>query len=151
MVIRSYMTILTAEKGSQSPVVLKTLRKFPSLIHSVYTILPFNCHRNIQRLTTVHNSPMPVIDAAHRSLLTAMAIHSSQVDQGSNNSDILDWSALVAGSRVAAGLPGLDCSRSVSELSLVHFSGHLNNINAADQSCERRLNWIVSILMKCCN
>lgn len=67
---------------------------------------------HIRRLTTAHNSPMPIIDIAHRSMLTANAIHTNQVAQGTAKYEILDWSALVAGPRVAAGLPGLDSSAS---------------------------------------
>lgn len=58
---------------------------------------------------------MPIIDLAHSSLLTANAIHSKQVHQGSARHEILDWSALVAGSRVAAGLPGFDGNASVRD------------------------------------
>jgi hypothetical protein len=57
---------------------------------------------------------MPIVDLAHRSLLTANAIHMKQAVQGTAKFEVLDWSALVAGSRVAAGLPGLDSSSSVS-------------------------------------
>jgi len=63
---------------------------------------------HIRRLTLEHNSPMPVIDAALGHLLTARAIHSSQVAQGTARFDTLDWSALVAGTRVAAGLNAFD-------------------------------------------
>jgi len=55
---------------------------------------------------------MPVVDMAHRSMLTANAIHQKQVAQGEAEYEILDWSALAAGSRVAAGLPGLDSGKS---------------------------------------
>ena len=63
---------------------------------------------HIRRLTVEHNSPMPVIDAALSHLLTARAMHVSQVDQGTARFETLDWSALVAGTRVAAGLNGFD-------------------------------------------
>lgn len=71
---------------------------------------------HIRRLTSMHNSPMPVVDIAHRSMLTAQAIHSKQTAAGSAKHEILDWSALVAGSRVAAGLPGLDSSSSQTKV-----------------------------------
>lgn len=63
---------------------------------------------HIRRLTVEHNSPMPVIDAAMGHLLTARAMHASQVAQGTARFETLDWSALVAGTRVAAGLNGFD-------------------------------------------
>lgn len=65
-------------------------------------------YSHIRRLTTEHNSPMPVIDAALGHLLTARAMHASQVAQGTARFETLDWSALVAGTRVAAGLNGFD-------------------------------------------
>lgn len=54
---------------------------------------------------------MPVIDTAHQHLLTARALHRSQVVQGKEKFETLDWSALVAGARVAAGLDGFDSDR----------------------------------------
>jgi len=59
---------------------------------------------HIRRLTAVHNSPMPSIDIAHQHLITARAIHTSQVQAGKETVDVLDWSGIVAGTRVAAGL-----------------------------------------------
>lgn len=69
--------------------------------------------RHIRRLTAAHNSPMPIVDIAHQHLLTARAIHAKQTAEGTAKHEVLDWSALVAGSRVAAGLPGLDSSDGV--------------------------------------
>jgi hypothetical protein len=51
---------------------------------------------------------MPVIDTARQHLLTARALHSAEVAQGKQRFDTLDVSAIVAGTRVAAGLDGLD-------------------------------------------
>jgi hypothetical protein len=59
---------------------------------------------HIRRLTTVHNSPMPSIDIAHQHLITARAIHTNKVQAGKETVDVLDWSGIVAGTRVAAGL-----------------------------------------------
>jgi len=61
---------------------------------------------HIRSLTTEHNAPMPVIDTAYQHLLTARALHAGQVTQGTQQFDTLDWSAIVAGARVAAGLDG---------------------------------------------
>ena len=47
---------------------------------------------------------MPVIDAAHNNLLTARALHTAQARTGTTSFPVLDWSALIAGSRVGAGL-----------------------------------------------
>ncbi|KIM88935.1 hypothetical protein PILCRDRAFT_245320 [Piloderma croceum F 1598] len=66
---------------------------------------------HMRRLTNDHNSPMPVIDAAYSHLLTARALHSAQVLQGQQQFNTLDWSAVVAGTRVAAGLDGLDSGK----------------------------------------
>jgi len=51
---------------------------------------------------------MPVIDTAQQHLLTARAIHSAEVAQGKQHFDTLDITAMVAGTRVAAGLDGFD-------------------------------------------
>jgi hypothetical protein len=51
---------------------------------------------------------MPVTDTAYQHLLTARALHSAQTVNGNQQFDTLDWSALVAGTRVAAGLDGFD-------------------------------------------
>jgi len=59
---------------------------------------------HIRRLTAVHNSPMPSIDIAHQHLITARAIHTGQAQAGREMVGVLDWSGIVAGSRVAAGL-----------------------------------------------
>ncbi|CCL98158.1 uncharacterized protein FIBRA_00152 [Fibroporia radiculosa] len=63
---------------------------------------------HIRRLVTDLNSPMPVTDAAHAHMLTARAIHAEQKHSGEAAFEVLDWSALVAGARVAAGLPPFD-------------------------------------------
>ncbi|KAG9222414.1 hypothetical protein CCMSSC00406_0002749 [Pleurotus cornucopiae] len=66
---------------------------------------------HIRRLTAEHNSPMPVIDVAHQHLITARAIHATQAAQGKENFKTLDWSGLVAGPRVAAGLDAFDSQK----------------------------------------
>ncbi|KAI0066500.1 hypothetical protein BV25DRAFT_1392685 [Artomyces pyxidatus] len=63
---------------------------------------------HIRRLTSEHNAPMPVIDTAHQHLLTARAIHEAQARTGSTQYPVLDWSAIVAGTRVSAGLDAFD-------------------------------------------
>ena len=47
---------------------------------------------------------MPVIDIAHQHMLTARAGHTLMTQQGTSKYETLDWSALVSGVRVAAGL-----------------------------------------------
>ncbi|KZT73299.1 NAD(P)-binding protein [Daedalea quercina L-15889] len=59
---------------------------------------------HVRRLVTEYNSPMPTVDAAHSHLLTARAIHQEQTKRGEQAFDVLDWSGMVAGTRVAAGL-----------------------------------------------
>jgi 3-hydroxyisobutyrate dehydrogenase-like beta-hydroxyacid dehydrogenase len=63
---------------------------------------------HIRRLTAEHNSPMPAIDTAHHHLLTARALHAAQARTGTTSFPVLDWSALIAGTRVAAGLDAFD-------------------------------------------
>lgn len=54
---------------------------------------------------------MPAIDIAHQHLLTARAIHAGQKVQGKERFETLDWSAIVAGCRVGAGLDGFDSAK----------------------------------------
>ncbi|KAJ6601139.1 NAD-P-binding protein [Mycena vulgaris] len=68
---------------------------------------------HIRRLTAFHNSPMPSIDIAHQHLITARAIHTSQVQAGKEGVEVLDWSGIVAGTRVAAGLDAFDSGKNV--------------------------------------
>ncbi|KAJ3750848.1 NAD-P-binding protein [Lentinula detonsa] len=59
---------------------------------------------HIRHLTAKYDAPMPMIDIAHQRLITARAIHTTQKEEGTQSLDVLDWTALIAGSRVAAGL-----------------------------------------------
>jgi len=63
---------------------------------------------HIRRLSSEHNAPMPAIDNAHHHLLTARALHTAQERTGTTRFPVLDWSALIAGTRVAAGLDAFD-------------------------------------------
>ena len=51
---------------------------------------------------------MPTVDMAHQHLLTARALHLQQARTGNITFPVLDWSALIAGTREAAGLDALD-------------------------------------------
>jgi hypothetical protein len=66
---------------------------------------------HMRRLATEHNSPMPTVDVAHNNLLTARALHTAQARTGSTSFPVLDWAALIAGSRVAAGLDAFDAGK----------------------------------------
>ncbi|KAL7285048.1 hypothetical protein ACG7TL_000139 [Trametes sanguinea] len=66
---------------------------------------------HIRKLATELDSPMPALDAAHQHMLTARALHANQVRRGNARFDVLDWSSLVAGARVSAGLDGFDSSK----------------------------------------
>ncbi len=50
-------------------------------------------------------------DVAHQHLITARAVHASKRARGHAVHEILDWSSLVAGARVAAGLDGFDSNK----------------------------------------
>ncbi|KAK2461459.1 hypothetical protein APHAL10511_005922 [Amanita phalloides] len=63
---------------------------------------------HIRKLTEEHNSPMPVVDIAHQHLLAARALYQNDKAKGKAKFETLDWSGLVAGTRVAAGLSGFD-------------------------------------------
>ncbi|KAJ6606811.1 NAD-P-binding protein [Mycena sp. CBHHK59/15] len=68
---------------------------------------------HIRRLTAVHNAPMPTIDIAHQHLITARAIHEGKVQAGKETVEVLDWSGIIAGTRVAAGLDAFDSGKNV--------------------------------------
>jgi hypothetical protein len=82
---------------------LKDSRYYFVLCHA-RTFLSVTLPSHIRRLTSELNSPMPVIDIAHQHMLTARAGHTSKKLQGTSKYETLDWSALVSGVRVAAGL-----------------------------------------------
>lgn len=51
---------------------------------------------------------MPVVDIAHQHLLAARALHQKDKARGKAEFEVLDWSGLLAGARVAAGLSGFE-------------------------------------------
>lgn len=51
-------------------------------------------HRHIRQLAENHNVPMPTMDVAHQHMLSARA----------HGGDQMDWTALVGGERISAGL-----------------------------------------------
>ncbi|THH26608.1 hypothetical protein EUX98_g7577 [Antrodiella citrinella] len=63
---------------------------------------------HVRRLSTEMDCPMPSLDSAHQHLLTARAIHAAKSLRGEDVFATLDWSSLVAGTRVAAGLDPFD-------------------------------------------
>ncbi|KAI9570357.1 NAD(P)-binding protein [Boletus coccyginus] len=67
---------------------------------------------HIRRLTAELNCPMPAVDVAHQRLITARSIHQEQKLAGTHKWDIIDWSALIAGSRVATGMHPFDSNQS---------------------------------------
>jgi hypothetical protein len=99
-------TISTAPPVSRSTEALRMPRK--SVLLLLKTSNSVIASRHIRRLTAVHNAPMPTIDIAHQHLITARAIHANQVQAGKEAVDVLDWSGIVAGTRVAAGLDAFE-------------------------------------------
>ncbi|KAG9314152.1 NAD(P)-binding protein [Chiua virens] len=67
---------------------------------------------HIRRLTAELNCPMPAVDIAHQRMITARSIHKEQKSAGTHKWDVIDWSAMIAGSRVAAGMAPFDCNKS---------------------------------------
>jgi len=51
---------------------------------------------------------MPGIDVAHQNLLTARALYERNAKEGKAHWPTLDWSGIIAGTRVSAGLNGFD-------------------------------------------
>ncbi|KAG1784220.1 NAD(P)-binding protein [Suillus placidus] len=66
---------------------------------------------HVLRLSAELNCPMPAVSNAHRSMITTRAIHQAQVVSGTQQWDIIDESALIASSRVAAGLNPFDSKK----------------------------------------
>ncbi|KAI0783139.1 NAD-P-binding protein [Abortiporus biennis] len=66
---------------------------------------------HIRRLATDMNAPLPALDSAHQHLLTARALHQAQTLRGEQKYEKLDWSSIVAGARVSAGLDGFDSAK----------------------------------------
>ncbi|KAG2120613.1 NAD(P)-binding protein [Suillus discolor] len=66
---------------------------------------------HIRRLSAELNCPMPAVDNAHRSLIGARAMHQAQIVAGTQQWDVLDWSSLIASSRVGAGLNPFDSKK----------------------------------------
>jgi hypothetical protein len=66
---------------------------------------------HIRRLTAEHASPMPIIDIAHQHLVTTRALHAAHRLRGAEKFEVLDWSAIIAASRVAAGLEGFNSGK----------------------------------------
>jgi len=54
---------------------------------------------------------MPTIDIAYQHLVTARALHTAQKREGKEQFEVLDWSAIVAASRVSAGLDAFDSEK----------------------------------------
>ncbi|KAJ8084539.1 hypothetical protein PM082_003312 [Marasmius tenuissimus] len=54
---------------------------------------------------------MPLIDVAHQHLITARAINTAKQQEGKPAFETLDWSSMVAGPRVAAGLDPFDSKK----------------------------------------
>ena len=66
----------------------------------------------VMRLLTMQEIlPIHPAHTAHQHLLTARALHESKRVRGEEVFEILDWSSLVAGTRVASGLDGFDSSQ----------------------------------------
>jgi len=67
---------------------------------------------HIRNLSHQHNAPMPTVDLAYQNMLSARAHHSQRKTEGhvatgkNGDFEVLDWSALIVGRRVAAGLDG---------------------------------------------
>lgn len=63
---------------------------------------------HMRKLSAEYNSPWPAVENAFQHMLTARALHEAQERTGTTSFPVLDWSALIAGTRVAAGLDGLE-------------------------------------------
>jgi len=63
---------------------------------------------HIRRLTAELNCPMPAVDIAHQRMITARSIHQEQKQAGAHKWEVIDWSAMIAGSRVATGMNPFD-------------------------------------------
>ena len=87
--------------------------------------------------------PFHLQDAAHQHMLTARALHTAQAQAGQAKFDVLDWSSLIAGARVAAGLDGFDsnkvCCYTTVNVLYAHFW-----YCSMPRSSQRRSRWTFS-------
>lgn len=60
---------------------------------------------HIRRLAESVDCPVPIIDTAHQHLVASRALGNAEKAQGKGPSGERDWSSLVAGQRISAGLP----------------------------------------------
>lgn len=77
-------------------------------------------------------------DTAHQHLLTARALHEAKKVRGEKVYETLDWSSMVAGARVAAGLDGFDSSKVRRRVSM-SIEGEKLTICVAHQGRDRRV------------
>ena len=66
---------------------------------------------HVRRLAESVNARVPTVDEAHRNMLTARACQEEMRIEGKDVWKTLDWSAMIAGPRVAAGLDGLNSGK----------------------------------------
>jgi 3-hydroxyisobutyrate dehydrogenase-like beta-hydroxyacid dehydrogenase len=67
--------------------------------------------QHIRRLTADYNSPMPAIDIVHQHLVTARALHLANKQYGTNTFNTLDFTSIIASSRISAGLDAFDTKK----------------------------------------
>lgn len=70
--------------------------------------------RYIRQLAESHNVPMPVMDVAQQHMLSARA----------HGGDIMDWTALVGGQRISAGLQPFAGKVGCKSIELCLFLGY---------------------------
>ncbi|KAG7452219.1 NAD-P-binding protein [Guyanagaster necrorhizus] len=85
--------------------------RWAALLHYCNVISNVSIDSHIRRLTAEHDTPMPLADIAYQHLITARAIHNIMKAEGKEVYDPLDWSAIVASTRIAAGLDAFDSSK----------------------------------------
>lgn len=67
--------------------------------------------QHIRQLTSAHGSPMPIIDIVHQQMITAKALHNANKQANVPTHDVLDMTAIIAASRIAAGLDAFDSKK----------------------------------------
>ena len=84
---------------------------------------------HMRHLASEQNSSMPTVDTAHNHLLAARALHGAQAPTGTTRIPVLDGSALIAGTRVAAGLDPFDGGKASHSLRALMYASSWCIIN----------------------
>lgn len=65
---------------------------------------------------------MPIIDIVHQQMITAKALHNANKQANVPTHDVLDMTAIIAASRIAAGLDAFDSKKVRAAKTCLNFN-----------------------------